>query len=63
MKVVSFLEIKNINHCLNKFYLEYIRIGIHNSMNDGEDPYAKRSRHLLNKYNIDPQRPRKTPTT
>ena len=63
MKVVSFLEIKNINHCLNKFYLEYISIGIHNNMNDDGYPPAKIPIHQLNTYNIGTQIPREKATT
>ena len=58
MKVVVSLKLKNINQCLHKLYLEYISIGVHNSMNDYVDPPTKRPRHPLNKYSIGHQRSR-----
>ena len=56
-------DIKNINQCLHKLYLECIYVGIYNNINDDGDPSAKRSKHQLNKYNIGPQRRRETETT
>ena len=47
----------------NKLYLEYIIVGMYNNMNEYGKPPAKISRHPLKKYNIGPQRPRKTETT
>ena len=57
-KVVFCLTLKNINQCLQKLYLEYLSVGVHNNTNDDEEPPKKRSRNPLNTYNSSPQRPR-----
>ena len=58
IKVGVCLILKNINQCLQKHYLEYVSVGLHNNMNDDGDPSTKISRHTLNTYNIGPLRPR-----
>ena len=50
-------DIKNLNQCLHKFYLEYISVGVHNNMDDDGEPPAKRSRYPMNTYNIGIKRP------
>ena len=45
VKEVVCLTVKDIKKCFHQFYLEYISVRIHNSMNDDRDPPSKISRN------------------